>query len=175
MNDEDLSLPEAGDLGPSHLGRRLGQAWSEGITAFAVVGAISAFLLQPLIRFMDALALEAAALGIMLGGAGLYAMLVLRRGIWAALFGALPIIFGAIIFLYQLNSAATASRVNDFRCKLLQTDMLADQPARSNAADAFAALGCRPQGDGDISAPVTDRERKAGRLLPNGGYGPAHP
>ncbi len=68
--------------------------------------------------------------------------------------------------------AAKDAVTNDARCLAIQRDMLAAHPRRSDGPDLFQALGCRPQGQGGVAAPPTDRERKAGRPLPWGGYPP---
>jgi len=39
------------------------------------------------------------------------------------------------------------------RCAAIQQDMLAARPRRDDSAELFQALGCRPQGDGDVFAP----------------------
>jgi hypothetical protein len=70
----------------------------------------------------------------------------------------------------MLNHASWASRANDARCMAIQNDMLSAHPRRTDSPDLYQALGCRPQGYGGVSAPPTDRERKAGHSLPWGGY-----
>jgi hypothetical protein len=39
------------------------------------------------------------------------------------------------------------------RCAAIQQDMLAARPRRDDSAELFQALGCRPQGDGNVFAP----------------------
>ncbi|WP_235516878.1 hypothetical protein [Sphingomonas sp. Leaf28] len=41
---------------------------------------------------------------------------------------------------------------NDRRCLAIQHDMLSASPRRSDSADLFQALGCRPQGEGSVFA-----------------------
>jgi hypothetical protein len=43
---------------------------------------------------------------------------------------------------------------NDRRCLALQRDILSARPRRSDSPDLFQALGCRPQGEGSVYAPV---------------------
>ncbi len=46
-----------------------------------------------------------------------------------------------------------SERANDRRCLAIQRDMLMAHPRRSDDADLFQALSCRPQGDGSVYAP----------------------
>jgi hypothetical protein len=69
--------------------------------------------------------------------------------------------------------AMAGARSNAARCYAIQVDMLSAHPRRSDSPDLFQALGCQPSGNGGVSAPPTDREKKAGRALPWGGYPPS--
>lgn len=47
-------------------------------------------------------------------------------------------------------------KANDRRCLAIQRDMLSAQPRRADGPDLFQALGCRPQGEGNVYAPRHD-------------------
>lgn len=82
-------------------------------------------------------------------------------------------VFGCGLIVFLGKEADRALSANRQRCWAIQQDMLSAHPRMSNAADAFQALGCRPQGeDSRIFVPPTDRERAAGKPLPSGGYPP---
>lgn len=65
----------------------------------------------------------------------------------------------------------SASGANDERCRAIQEDMLSAHPRKANGPGLFQALGCAPTGDDPtIFVPPTDRESRAGKALPFGGY-----
>lgn len=80
---------------------------------------------------------------------------------------------GAFILQMTAREAEATLSANKARCLAIQRDMLSAHPRRSDGPDLFQALGCRPQGEGGVSAAPTDRERKAGHPLPSGGYPPS--
>ncbi len=64
-----------------------------------------------------------------------------------------------------------ASGANDERCRAIQEDMLSAHPRKANGPELFQALGCAPTGDDPtIFVPPTNRELRAGKALPFGGY-----
>lgn len=72
---------------------------------------------------------------------------------------------------YYVSAGPIASyKANVRRCLAIQRDMLSAHRRLSDGPEVFQALGCRPQGDGIIRVPATDREKRVGHALPNGGY-----
>lgn len=65
----------------------------------------------------------------------------------------LAIAIGAFI-TYEGGVADAAIQANIRRCAAIQHDMLAAVPHREDGPDLFQALGCKPQGDGDVHFPV---------------------
>lgn len=80
---------------------------------------------------------------------------------------------GLILGFYTSLIALDGAHANAKRCLAIQRDMLSAHPRRSDDPDLFQALGCAPSGEGSVSAAPTDREKKAGRPLPWGGYPPS--
>ena len=106
------------------------------------------------------------------------AMLVLHNGLAsptkgrraALLFPLIAGLIGAFYFVIAgFSDAENSVRANDRRCAAVQRDLLSARPRRSDAADLFQALGCRPRGEAPVYAPPTKRELMAGRPLPDGG------
>lgn len=85
------------------------------------------------------------------------------------------LILSVVVLVWNASifEPSASARANDKRCVAVQADLLSAHPRRPDAADLFQALHCRPVGEGSVHAPPTDRERKAGRSLPWGGYPPA--
>lgn len=83
--------------------------------------------------------------------------------------------FGGLTLLFAAPPMLAASSANDERCRAIQEDMLSAHPRKPDGPELFQALGCAPTGfDRRVFAPPTDRELKAGKSLPFGGYSPRH-
>lgn len=72
---------------------------------------------------------------------------------WASLIFA--VLAGLIIMIVGGEADANLT-ANLARCQLIQDDMLAAKPRRSDGPDIFQALGCHPQGVGTVAFPPHD-------------------
>jgi hypothetical protein len=111
------------------------------------VGIVGAWAFQPLQRFADPALLFAGAF---IAVQGILAANFVKEGrtqvayLWLT---ALPLIIAAIFFYLAGASAVRSSKWNDRRCLRIQNAMLRPTAnSRSDLADVFTALGCRPQG-----------------------------
>ncbi|MFN3676685.1 MAG: hypothetical protein ACK4TC_11960 [Sphingomonas pseudosanguinis] len=102
------------------------------------------------------------------------------KPIWHKFVDALPTVLEIVSGLaFIIGALLSADRIdcdaafNASRCQALQSDFLSAHPRRADSREIFDSLKCRPQGPGGVSAPPTDRERKAGHPLPWGGYPPS--
>ncbi len=67
-----------------------------------------------------------------------------------------------LICMYPQIRSGTANKA---RCLAIQKDMLSSMPLRSDDADLFQALGCRPQGGGSVYAHRPQDEAERDRRL----------
>lgn len=58
-----------------------------------------------------------------------------------------------VLGVMYLSEDAQSRPANNRRCLAIQHDMLSARPRRTDDADLFQALGCRPQGEGSVYAP----------------------
>ncbi len=54
--------------------------------------------------------------------------------------------------LWSIQTIDPVKIAHDRQCEALQSDMLSARPRRSDSKDLFVALGCRPQGSGNVFA-----------------------
>ena len=117
------------------------------IVGLAAVGAVAAFAFSPLQPFVDR---NLLFMGAMLIAMGLIPALVLpqretpRFALWLTL---VPIAAGGVVLFVAGDKAMIASDWNDRRCERIQKAMLApSKRVRSDLADVFTAMHCRPLG-----------------------------
>lgn len=117
------------------------------IVGLAAVGAVAAFAFSPLQPFVDR---NLLFMGAMLIAMGLIPALVLpqreipRFALWLTL---APIAAGGAVLFAAGDKAIIASDWNDRRCGRIQKAMLApSNRMRSDLADVFTAMHCRPLG-----------------------------
>lgn len=132
---------------------------------------------QPFLRFGDNS--NMAIVGVCAGLFGLmFNAIYLSKGRIRYGFAGLAVFFvafGGITLIRNAFPMIDQSAVNDARCLAIQEDMLSARPRKANGPELFQALGCAPTGDDPrIFAPPTDREMRAGRPLPFGGYSTRH-
>lgn len=114
-------------------------------TGVLILASVIAYFAVPLLRFADPRALFDAGSMFAFGAAAFYievsysdrrATLILFAGIF---------LIGVIEIASVQAEAFKVSRYVDQKCAVIQFDMLSPKPSRENLADAFQALGCRPQ------------------------------
>lgn len=103
---------------------------------------------------------------------GLLFACILYAGYWSMLYNdgwdgkvmlltaLVALVLAGLVASPVMNASLSDSRANDRRCLAIQRDMLSSMPLRSDGPDLFQALGCRPQGDGNVYA---ERETKGNR------------
>ncbi len=122
----------------------------EIIIALVAFTAAVTFTAQPLMRFANPSHLAFAGVAFGLGLGLSYLCLLVEHEGWLWAIASICGAAGVVGFGVQFASAARDSRANDQRCQAIQSDMLSARPQRSDGADLFAALGCRPQGEGSV-------------------------
>lgn len=145
-------------------------AW---LKAALLGAALMAFCLQPLVRFADAGEFMSGGALIAASLTGFAIFTVREEDKYAIVWGttaALMGLQGVWILTAAVFAANNAAAQNDVRCLAIQRDMLSAHRRIADGPDLFQALGCRPQGGGIIRVRPTDRELKARRPLPDGGY-----
>lgn len=139
-----------------HMNRPLASASKAQLKAFdaALLGLVSlaalgAWAFQPVQQFAS---YGSLFLGAMLVAFGLIPGWILRREgapvlvLWCA---AGFVVCGAAVLFLTASEAVTRSEWNDRRCLRMQQAMLNPGPTtRTDLADVFSAMGCRPQGQG---------------------------
>lgn len=140
------------------------------LTAVTAVAIPFGYFAAPLLRFTDAATLAIAGTAIGVGASCTWMALRENWGRPHEIFYSVMLVGGLAGLTYELKGAADVSYANNLRCTAIQRDMLSAHSRMANPADAFQALGCRPQGRTGIMVPPTDRETKARRPLPDGGY-----
>ncbi|MDF2493268.1 hypothetical protein [Sphingomonas sp.] len=143
--------------------------------AVALGAAVMAFCLQPLLPLVDGREFFSNAV-LLAAGLTRAATWMGNEQAWRDPLGAYNgnhDLVGHLRHVHDVQRAREAARINDVRCLAIQRDMLSAHPRIAAGPDKFQALGCRPQGtDTRIFVPPTDRERAAGKALPQGGYPP---
>ncbi|KQS48251.1 hypothetical protein ASG20_14195 [Sphingomonas sp. Leaf198] len=71
--------------------------------------------------------------------------------------------FGVFLLMFSFSQAEDESWANDRRCLAIQRDMLSANPRRDDGPDLFQALGCRPQGEGSVYAPLQKKKESVQR------------
>lgn len=117
--------------------------------AIAVVGS------GPLLRFVDPVTVWTVALG--LAAAVIINLLTEQEGLerWQQVLAWAFMTSACAVIIWTTSDWIAAARANDRRCLAIQRDMLSARPRRSDSPDLFQALGCRPQGEGSVYAPLT--------------------
>ena len=143
--------------------------WAAGVAAVTIFA-----LSQGQLRYANPVPLATPGLGLGLAVVALDVSRSVQRRrladaiLWA---GLLSGVIGVYLVHLAANPAIAISQANDQRCAAIQADMLAAYSRISDAPDKFQALGCRPRGtDSRIFVPPTDREKRAGHALADGGY-----
>ena len=124
-----------------------------GLSSGVLIGAVAAYFFSPVQKFADWSMLY--MIGSLLCVSLLIATLArVRTGpviqyVWVGVSFAIS----AVLFYFVGSQALSRSNWNDRRCLVLQDAMLRPGPnTRSDIADVFTAMQCRPQGQG----PKTD-------------------
>lgn len=148
--------------------------WNRAWGGIGIGGVVVAYFASPLLRYVDPATMLFAAMALSIGvvywhDAWSADKVTAKRKIW---FGIAAFAASAWAGAPEIRDAINDVRANDKRCAAVQMDMLSAHPRRADSPDLFQALGCRPQGQGGVSAPPTDRERRAGHPLSWGGYPP---
>lgn len=119
------------------------------LTGLVVVGAVFAWAISPIQRYADPGLLFFGGFFVAIGLL-LNAVLPWGKGKVALTLFAMPfasIAIGALVLYGMGMDAARKSRWGDKRCMIVQRAMLhPTSKTRSDIADVFTALGCRPQG-----------------------------
>ncbi len=130
------------------------QALMDAAAPLVGCSVIVGFTVSPLLRFADPtrLAISGAILGLCLIATYMIAFSDFAEPWWSILsYGAAAV---ALVAFWTLYDAGDAARANDRRCLAVQRDMLSARPRRADSPDLFQALGCRPQGEGSVFAPL---------------------
>jgi hypothetical protein len=109
------------------------------------------FVGQPLLRYASPAYLWVAGFSLAIGAAIVTAEHTRRSVPWV-LFGLVCGVASFFALAAISDEALTNAYNNDLRCLAIQRDMLSAQPKRADGPDLFQALGCRPQGAGDVYA-----------------------
>jgi hypothetical protein len=126
--------------------------------AFGIPALIAAFVFQPAVAILNEgqrvrlwvlLIVVMAALGLALS-------YPIDRWLRAVIVAA-ACYFLAIGWTWIAHPNVVTAAANDRRCLAIQGDMLSARPRRSDGPDLFQALGCRPQGEGNVFAPPPKR------------------
>jgi hypothetical protein len=131
------------------------------LAGLAVIAAIAAFTLQPLLRFADPVALSSGTLALFAGATQCRSAAtessngwLKHAGFWI---GVGLLLTGLAVLGSALFKAQADASANDARCAVIQHEMLVAKPRRGDLSDLFVALGCRPQGTaGAISFPLPE-------------------
>ena len=135
----------------SHIAIALGAAW-----------AVLAFMWGPVLTLVQPAPL---AISGVLFAIAIAVGIVSHRLNWeGALDMIAPLAMGLACGVLQpaIYDVAVAQSANSRRCEAIQKDMLSARPRRSDSVDLFQALGCRPQGQGNVYAPPV--RKASGRL-----------
>ena len=107
---------------------------------------VVSFLTQPLMRFVDPEALSIATPFLVVGILITYYRFVFGTGVKRIdLIEVLCLASGIFLLVIAWVDAQRISNATDAACGRLEVDMLSAQPARTNSAEVFDALQCRPQ------------------------------
>ncbi len=126
----------------------------------ATMAVISAFALAPMLPYADPTAIASGGCLAAVGFGARFIGQQLPPG-WSIASAFAGFAFFAWASWYVIPAAQTADRAarsNARRCLAIQRDMLSARPRRSDGADLFQALGCRPQGVGSVYAPLKDNK-----------------
>jgi hypothetical protein len=134
--------------------RKTRQALMDAAAPLIGCSVVIGFTVSPLLRFADParFAISGGVLGLCLIATYMIAFSDFREPWWSFIcYGTAA---AALVAIWTLYDAGDAARVNDRRCLAIQRDMLSAHPRRTDGPDLFQALGCRPQGEGSVYAPV---------------------
>ena len=122
--------------------------------AVGICGITIAWLSQPLLRYSNPVYLFWLGIGI----CAVVLLLAIARGVHSRNLRTLLGLGVAAFTIYLGWSLFVASRVliarssaNDRRCYAIQADMLSPRPRRQDGPALFEALGCRPDGQQNVS------------------------
>lgn len=116
--------------------------------------AIVAYVSSPLLRFADANLLYAAGTFLALGTFLTTLGLIVDDSVKLSKTTKIGLVLGAIGFFGMLavfTAATQASDRTNRQCGLLERDMMALHPSRSDSHDIYSALGCVQQSAGTIT------------------------
>lgn len=122
--------------------------------ALATMAILAAFALSPLLPFADPVSVASGGclFAVAAGSRFFGQQLPPRWSIASAFAGLILFCIAGFILLPAADKAAAAAQANERRCLAIQNDMLSSLPLRANDADVFQALGCKPQGHGNVYA-----------------------
>ena len=139
------------------------------------VGAVGvAYLCGPMLRFVTPDTLLIMCLFSTAGLSFLYSAVDSKFGsqrcVLSICVAGVSLFVAGVYLRSALDEAQKGAAAADIRCLAIQRDMLSAHRRMVDGPTVFQALGCRPQGQGMIRVPPTDRELRAKRALKDGGY-----